>query len=213
MSSSHRDTLPQLRKQPQQARSKALVDAVADACERVLINEGEQALTIERIAEVSGASVGSIYQYFPNKDAMVAAVYARILDEESAKLITFHQQYRSLQLHELLRLVIGNVIRVEQRLFQLHRAFHLRYHSQLHLGMWQGEHKSAMAFIEATWLPLLQLYPDQVHTADPKLAAYLLGKGLRGMIRSVLEDIPEQLDSPALLDALVAMAMGCLGSD
>ncbi|GAB3626423.1 hypothetical protein [Pandoraea terrae] len=47
-------------------------------------------------------------------------------------------------------------------------------------------------------------------TPYPKLAAYLLGKGLRGIIRSVLEDMPEQLESPALLDSLVAMAIGCL---
>ena len=38
----------------------------------------------------------------------------------------------------------------------------------------------------------------------------MLGQGLRGVIRSVLQDIPEQLEAPAFLDSLVAMAIGCL---
>lgn len=204
------DAIPLPRKQPKQARSKALVEAVIESCLQILDSEGEAALTTQRISEVSGASIGSIYQYFPNKDAMVAAVYAQILDREAADVHSRRQQFATLPLPVLLREVLGNIIRVERRLFQLHAAFHLRYHSALHLGMWNGEHPSAMAFIEATWLPLLDMYQDEVRAPDPKLAAYLLGKGLRGMIRSVLEDVPEQLDSPALLDALVAMALGCL---
>ena len=74
--------LPQPRKQPVQARSRALVDAIAEACLRILEKEGEDALTVNRIAEVSGATVGSIYQYFPHKESMIAAVYERILDQD-----------------------------------------------------------------------------------------------------------------------------------
>jgi AcrR family transcriptional regulator len=51
-----------------------------------LEKEGEDALTVNRIAEVSGAAVGSIYQYFPNKESMIAAVYERLLDQESEQL-------------------------------------------------------------------------------------------------------------------------------
>ena len=45
---------------------------------------------------------------------------------------------------------------------------------------------------------------------DPALVTYFLGQGLRSVIRSALEDIPAQLESPALLDSLVVMALGCL---
>lgn len=105
---------------------------------------------------------------------------------------------------------MSNIIRVETRLSKLNKAFHLRYHSALHLGMWRGEYRSTGEFIEATWLPLLHIYAHEVTTEHPALAAYLLGQGLRSMIRSVQDDIPEQLQSPALLDSLVAMAMACL---
>ncbi|MDR3488568.1 MAG: TetR/AcrR family transcriptional regulator [Bradyrhizobium sp.] len=62
------------RKTPIQERSKATVDVIAEAAARILAKEGAEALTTNRIAEVAGVSVGSVYQYFPNKEAIVAAL-------------------------------------------------------------------------------------------------------------------------------------------
>lgn len=204
------EQLPALRKRPTQSRSRALVDAVEQACLQILDEAGEAALTVARIAEISGVAVGSIYQYFPNKDAIVALLYERVLDEESEALLRLRERLVGVPLKSALRVILANIIRVETRLFKLNKAFHLRYHSALHLGMWRGPYHTAGEFIEATWLPLLHLYQDEIATEHPALAAYLLGQGLRSVIRSVLEDMPNQLESPALLDSLVAMALGCL---
>lgn len=204
------EQLPALRKRPTQSRSRALVDAVEQACLQILDEAGEAALTVARIAEISGVAVGSIYQYFPNKDAIVALLYERVLDEESEALLRLRERLVGVPLKSALRVILANIIRVETRLFNLSKAFHLRYHSALHLGMWRGPYHTAGEFIEATWLPLLHLYQDEIATEHPALAAYLLGQGLRSVIRSVLEDMPNQLESPALLDSLVAMALGCL---
>jgi AcrR family transcriptional regulator len=67
-------TAPQLepRKTPIQGRSKATCDAVLEAAARILEEEGRAALTTNRIAERAGVSVGSLYQYFPGKEAIVA---------------------------------------------------------------------------------------------------------------------------------------------
>lgn len=201
---------PAPRKRPTQSRSRALVDAVAEACLRILDDVGDEALTMARIAEVSGVAIGSIYQYFPNKDAIVALLYERVLDQESEHLLLMRERLVGVPLVTALREILANIIRVEVRLFKLNQAFHLRFHAALHLGMWRGPYRNAGEFIEATWLPLLRMYAHEITTPDPAMAAYLLGKGLRGVIRSVLEDMPAQLESPALLDSLVAMAMGCL---
>lgn len=202
--------LPTPRKRPNQSRSRALVDAVAQACLRILDEAGDDALTVARIAEVSGVAVGSIYQYFPNKDAIVAVLYERVLDQEAEQLLLMRERLVGIPLTEAMREILANIIRVELRLFKLNQAFHLRYHTALHLGMWRSPYRTAGEFIEATWVPLLQMYAHEINTPHPALAAYLLGQGLRSVIRSVLEDIPEQLESPALLDSLVAMAVGCL---
>jgi AcrR family transcriptional regulator len=59
------------RKQPQQARSTELVAAILEAALQVLAKEGAQRFTTTRVAEKAGVSVGSVYQYFPNKAAIL----------------------------------------------------------------------------------------------------------------------------------------------
>lgn len=66
------------RKQPQQARSSDLVAAILEAAVQVLTKEGAQRFTTARVAEKAGVSVGSLYQYFPNK----AAILFRLQSDE-----------------------------------------------------------------------------------------------------------------------------------
>jgi AcrR family transcriptional regulator len=65
------------RKNALQARSRATVDALVEATARILVREGFEKASTNRIAEIAGVSVGSLYQYFPNKEALVAALVAR----------------------------------------------------------------------------------------------------------------------------------------
>lgn len=65
------------RKNASQERSRATVDALVGATARVLVKEGFDKASTNRIAEVAGVSVGSLYQYFPGKEALVAAVIER----------------------------------------------------------------------------------------------------------------------------------------
>jgi AcrR family transcriptional regulator len=67
-----------LRKQPKQARSTGLVGALLEAAVQVLAKEGAQRFTTARVAEKAGVSVGSVYQYFPNK----AAILFRLQSDE-----------------------------------------------------------------------------------------------------------------------------------
>ena len=66
------------RKKPQQARSTDLVAAILEAAIQVLAKEGAQRFTTTRVAERAGTSVGSVYQYFPNK----AAILFRLQSDE-----------------------------------------------------------------------------------------------------------------------------------
>jgi len=65
------------RKQAVQARSRALVDALVEATARILVRDGFDRASTNRIAEEAGVSVGSLYQYFPSKEALVAALIER----------------------------------------------------------------------------------------------------------------------------------------
>lgn len=66
------------RKQPKQARSTELVAAILEAAVQVLATEGAPRFTTARVAEKAGVSVGSLYQYFPNK----AAILFRLQSDE-----------------------------------------------------------------------------------------------------------------------------------
>jgi AcrR family transcriptional regulator len=81
------------RKQPQQARSADLVATILEAAIQVLAGEGAQRFTTARVAEKAGVSVGSLYQYFPNK----AAILFRLQSDE----------WR--QTSELLRVILEDV--------------------------------------------------------------------------------------------------------
>lgn len=68
------------RKLPRQARSKATVDAVVTAAAQVLIEQGYEGATTMRVAERAGVSIGSLYQYFPNKESLIVVLIERHAD-------------------------------------------------------------------------------------------------------------------------------------
>jgi AcrR family transcriptional regulator len=63
-----------MRKEPRQARSRATVDAIIQAGARVLGDQGWAGFTTNKVAEVAGVSIGSLYQYFPDKLSLIEAV-------------------------------------------------------------------------------------------------------------------------------------------
>jgi AcrR family transcriptional regulator len=65
------------RKTPRQARSLVTVGIILDAAALVLVEEGYDRATTNRIAERAGVSIGSLYQYFPNRDALLGALHRR----------------------------------------------------------------------------------------------------------------------------------------
>jgi AcrR family transcriptional regulator len=76
-----------VRKQPRQARAQATVGAILEATVQILEGEGLDAATMARIAEVAGVSVGSIYQYFSHRDAILNALQ----DREFERALSFIQ--------------------------------------------------------------------------------------------------------------------------
>ena len=70
-------SLPEPRKRPGQARSQHTVDVIVEATARVLAERGYAGTNTNLVAARAGVSVGSIYQYFPNKDALVIALHER----------------------------------------------------------------------------------------------------------------------------------------
>ncbi|WP_321383750.1 TetR/AcrR family transcriptional regulator [Rhizobium sp.] len=70
-----------MRKLPRQLRSRATVDAIIEAAARILSDQGWAGFTTNKVAEVAGVSVGSYYQYFPDKHSLIDAIRDRHLED------------------------------------------------------------------------------------------------------------------------------------
>lgn len=100
-----RSTVISSRKQPQQSRSNQLVEAVLDAAVQVLMREGAQRFTTARVAERAGVSVGSLYQYFPNKASILFRLQSDEWRRTSALLRSILEDGTTLPLVRVRRLV------------------------------------------------------------------------------------------------------------
>ncbi len=100
------------RKQPKQARSTDLVAAILEAALQVLATEGAQRFTTVRVAEKAGVSVGSLYQYFPNKAAILFRLQSDEWRQTTALLRDILEDSRKPPL-ERLRILVHAFIRSE----------------------------------------------------------------------------------------------------
>lgn len=72
---------PSMRKQPRQIRSRTTVEAIVQAGARILGQRGWAGFTTNAVAEAAGVSIGSLYQYFPDKHALIDAIRRKHLDD------------------------------------------------------------------------------------------------------------------------------------
>ncbi len=88
---SYKDRKISVLKEPKQQRAKIKVAKVLDSAKRLLVFHGLEKLTTNHIAKDSGVSVGSIYQYFPNKQSIILKIYLDWLAEVKAEVIPFKE--------------------------------------------------------------------------------------------------------------------------
>lgn len=88
-------------KSPTQERSRQTVSAILEACSKLLVNEGFYSITTDRIAKEAGVSIGSLYQFFGNKESVVLAVIKKLHEEDKqiaevgvAKIQQLHPEQR-----------------------------------------------------------------------------------------------------------------------
>ena len=110
------------RKNASQERSRLTVDALLEATARILVREGFDKASTNRIAEVAGVSVGSLYQYFPSKEALVAA----LIDRHNRQVMQAIQgelaEALKLSMEEAVRRLVSIAVKAHRVDPKLHRA-------------------------------------------------------------------------------------------
>src|SRR3984885_14751900 len=110
------------RKSASQKRSHFTVNALLEATARILVREGFDKASTNRIAEVAGVSVGSLYQYFPGKEALVAAVIERHQQEIMQTVRGELAEIVALPLEQGVRRLVAAAVKAHRVDPKLHRV-------------------------------------------------------------------------------------------
>lgn len=94
------------RKSPRQARSKELVNSIYEATVRILPKVGSYNITTKKIAEIAGVSVGSLYQYFPNKEVLLGSIMDLTMQVSAQKALKKVEEIRGKSIEESVSLII-----------------------------------------------------------------------------------------------------------
>ncbi len=103
------------RKSPVQARSAASVEAILEATLQVLLGGGKGRLTTTRVAARAGVSVGTLYQYFPNKTALLQAALERHLEDVTRAVEVVCEEMRGGSLEEMARGLVTAFLNAKMR--------------------------------------------------------------------------------------------------
>jgi AcrR family transcriptional regulator len=98
------------RKTPRHQRSRSIVDAIIEGAARLLESDRAKDLTTNRVAEIAGVSIGSLYQYFPGKQAIVAAVAQKRIRDTYDALLDRIEQSRELPLDDAVSAVVDSFV-------------------------------------------------------------------------------------------------------
>lgn len=116
------EKLPDPRKRPRQARSVATFEAILEAAARILESLGFAGFNTNAVAELAGVSIGSLYQYFPSKDALIVELIRCERAELSKRIVEAIQQHETTDLKEKLKLVIHAAVQHQLSRLQLART-------------------------------------------------------------------------------------------
>jgi AcrR family transcriptional regulator len=109
-------------KVPQQQRARVTYDSVLDAAARILATRGYERLTTNHVAQAAGVAIGSVYEYFPDKETIVAEVARRTLREMTGALAEGLESTRAVALREGLDVALRQWVALLFRIVEDRRA-------------------------------------------------------------------------------------------
>jgi AcrR family transcriptional regulator len=195
------------RKRPSQARSRATVDTVLEATARVLVKRGFDGLTTNLVAEAAGVSIGSLYQYFPNKAALVGALIEKHVDDIMALCLSELARVAELPMARAIRCMVELMIRAHAVEPELHRVLT----EQVPRVGRMAKLREVDALCYRMVAGLLAARRAELAIDDPEIAAFVLVSSLEAITHRAALFSPELLCDPRLIDETCAMFRRYLG--
>lgn len=180
------------RKSPVQARSAASVEAILEATIQVLLHAGKDRFTTTRVASRAGVSVGTLYQYFPNKSALLQAALRRHLDGVASAVERVCEQQKGKPLSHMATALINAFLEAKMRKAGTSVAMYSVSSdvdgARIVQEMGARCNKAIIAMLTTASEPL---------TIDPRLVAAMMQSAMSGVSKRLLEaDAPEKQFEP-----------------
>lgn len=203
-----RKPLTKPRKKASQERSRATVDALIEATARILVKEGFDKASTNRIAEAAGVSVGSLYQYFPSKEALVVAVIDRHNQATMRLVRPVFSEVAAQTVECAIRGMAAAAIRAHRIDPKLHRVLTEQIPRT-------GQLENVEAF-NREYFSLFRNYIDgcreTLRPIDPGLAAYVCVTSMEALAHNAVlrnERLTDE-EAEALIDEVSRMIVGYL---
>ena len=188
-----RKPLTKPRKKASQNRSRALVDTLIEATARVLVKGGFDQASTNRIAEKAGVSVGSLYQYFPSKEALVAAVMERHRQDLLHIARDTLREALTLPLEPAVRKLVGVAIKAHSVDPKLHRV--LAEQIPRTGGLESTETFSRENY--ALFRTYLEAHRTEIRTVDLDLATFICVTSIEALTHTAVLHHPDSFSAKA----------------
>jgi AcrR family transcriptional regulator len=204
-----RKALTKPRKHASQERSRATVDALIEATARILVREGFDKASTNRIAEVAGVSVGSLYQYYPNKEALVVAVIDRHNQEIMQVVRGALAEVAAQPVETAVRRFVAVAIEAHRIDPKLHRVLAEQIPRTGRLENVEAFNHEAHALFRA----YLEGHRDELRIVDPGLAAFVCVSSIEALTHTAVLHRSDLLTDAAvgtLVDEATRLVVGYL---
>jgi len=203
----HRQVRTTPRKRPRQSRSQATVDTLLEATARVLVRDGFDGLTTNTVAHQAGVSIGSLYQYFPNKEALVAALIERHIEKMNTLVLNELARVATMPIAQAARAVIELTIKAHAIDPKLHRVLTEQVPRVGRLAKLREGDEICHRMVAG----LLAARKDELAIADVDLAAFLLVSTIESVVHRAALLYPDRLEDPRLIDEATLLVTRYLG--
>ena len=189
------------RKSPVQARSNASVKAILEATIQVLLNLGKERLTTTRVASRAGVSVGTLYQYFPNKSALLQGALKRHLEEVTSAVELVCKEQEGATLRQMATALITAFFEAKMKNAKTSVALYSVSSdvdgAKISQQMGTRSAKAIVGMLATAREPL---------TTDPQLVASMLHGMMIGVSRRMLESGVPEKEGDTLRRELIVVA-------
>jgi len=197
------------RKTASQKRSRATVDALVEATARVLVRQGYDGASTNKIAAVAGVSIGSLYQYFPSKEALVAAVIERHTQQLSEVVHGALLEAGARPVEAGMRELVAAAIKAHRVDPKLHRVLAEEAPRTGRLENIDAVERYARGFFR----DYLNAHRGEVDVADPDLTAFILVTAVEALAHSAVlhhHDILDGEKGEEFIDEVTRLALSYL---